>query len=108
LVGNLAKESYIAEQLHNEKIAHSIVSSLVPESGCSTATQQMALRAFRLVYYNAGNSACVYFEICYIPASILIVYAEAPGQLILFSQKHHTEQSILLSFTFFCIIRMIM
>lgn len=94
LVGNLAKEPYIAEQLHIERIADSIVSLLVSGSGCSTATQQMAVRALRLVYYNVCNSACVYFVICYVPASLLIVYTAAPGHLILLSQKHRTEQTL--------------
>lgn len=49
LVGNLAKEPCIVERLHNEMITDSIVSILVPGSGCSTATQQMAVRALRLV-----------------------------------------------------------
>lgn len=102
LVGNLAKEPYIAEQLHIERVTDSIVSLLVSGSGCSTATQQMAVRALRLVYYNACNSACVCFVICSVPSSLLVLPPATPGHLILLSQKHCTEQNILLSFTFLC------
>jgi hypothetical protein len=89
LVANLAKEPYIAEQLHMERITDSIVSLLVSGSGCSTATQQMAVRALRLVYCSICNSACVYFVICYVAASLLIVCAAAPGHLILLSEVPH-------------------
>lgn len=47
LIGNLAQEPCIAEQLHNERITASVVAVLDADSGSSTATRQMAVRALR-------------------------------------------------------------
>lgn len=49
LIGNLAQELSFAEQLHNENVTASIVALLDTDSGSSTATRQMAVRALRLV-----------------------------------------------------------
>jgi hypothetical protein len=49
LIGNLAQEPCIAELLHNERITASIVAVLVSDSGSSTGTRQMAVRALRLL-----------------------------------------------------------
>ena len=51
LIGNLAQEPCIAELLHNERITASIVAVLVSDSGSSTGTRQMAVRALRFVLY---------------------------------------------------------
>jgi hypothetical protein len=51
LIGNLAQEPCIAELLHNERITASIVAVLVSDSGSSTGTRQMAVRALRFVVH---------------------------------------------------------
>lgn len=50
LIGNLAQEPCIAELLHNERITASIVAVLVSDSGSSTGTRQMAVRALRMLW----------------------------------------------------------
>jgi hypothetical protein len=87
LVGNLAKEPCIVEQLHSEKITDAIVSLLVPGSGYSRATQQMAVRALRLVCRYAGMLSIRLVFHC--------IYSGC-----LSSQKHCTAQNILISVTF--------
>ena len=51
LIGNLAQEHCIAELLHSERITASIVAVLVSDSGSSTDTRLMAVRALRFVYH---------------------------------------------------------
>ncbi|XP_069694987.1 armadillo repeat-containing protein 5 [Periplaneta americana] len=50
LVANLAQESDIAELLHKEEIVESIVTLLAADSNSSRATQQMAVRALRMLW----------------------------------------------------------
>jgi hypothetical protein len=87
LIGNLAQELCFAEQLHNENITASIVALLDTDSGSSTATRQMAVRALRLVYCNVCNIS-LHFSM----SVFLNTLHTSCGYLILLSLKHYTEQ----------------
>ncbi|PSN52457.1 hypothetical protein C0J52_14981 [Blattella germanica] len=50
LIGNLAQDGSIAEELLKEKIVISVVSMLDLDSNYSTATRQMAVRALRMLW----------------------------------------------------------